>query len=401
MGLRLRGDAWYLRRNVGGKRQEIALGIYGARNRAKAEKAATTALDELNKARIASSVMKRFGIETPAARVDGEVTFAGWWEDYKRTYAPGKTAGTQARDEGTIAHWLPIFGDAKLVDIKQMHCVAGMNLRRKAKVANPHRKNPTIISESTVQRERRFLQAVFERAVENGIIERNPWKGIKGVADRTRHDRVLSEADEPKLIAALESERLDATGRTVRMHPRYVRFVQFMLETGLRIDELLNEHFIDKGDRIEVRGKFSKQRSVPLTKRAHRILDEQWADPDRPAKERRPWWQIEQRFRDVMATACERAGIRHLSPHDLRHTFGHRYLSKGGDIYVLSKILGHASVSVTEKHYAYLRREDVTARMLAVMDPQQAVSPNREARPRSVGRKNRSSSGLTGSVSAP
>jgi len=53
----------------------------------------------------------------------------------------------------------------------------------------------------------------------------------------------------------------------------------------------------------------------------------------------------------------------------MRHTFGHRFLVKGGDIYELSKILGHSSVAVTERHYAYLRREDVAAKHLAIMDP--------------------------------
>jgi hypothetical protein len=30
--------------------------------------------------------------------------------------------------------------------------------------------------------------------------------------------------------------------------------------------------------------------------------------------------------------------------------------------------IGHASVAVIEKHYAYLRREDIASKMLAVME---------------------------------
>jgi integrase len=44
-----------------------------------------------------------------------------------------------------------------------------------------------------------------------------------------------------------------------------------------------------------------------------------------------------------------------LSPHDLRHTFASRYLANGGDIFKLSRILGHSSVAVTEKTYAHLK----------------------------------------------
>ena len=50
----------------------------------------------------------------------------------------------------------------------------------------------------------------------------------------------------------------------------------------------------------------------------------------------------------------------------LRHTFGWRWLRGGGDIYTLSKILGHASVAVTEKHYAHLLKEDLRAKADAI-----------------------------------
>jgi integrase len=44
-----------------------------------------------------------------------------------------------------------------------------------------------------------------------------------------------------------------------------------------------------------------------------------------------------------------------------RHTFGTRWLQAGGDIYKLSKILGHSSVAVTEAHYAHLLKDDLVA----------------------------------------
>ena len=44
-----------------------------------------------------------------------------------------------------------------------------------------------------------------------------------------------------------------------------------------------------------------------------------------------------------------------------RHTYGTRWLQAGGDIYKLSRILGHASVSVTEAHYVHLLKDDLVA----------------------------------------
>jgi integrase len=66
-------------------------------------------------------------------------------------------------------------------------------------------------------------------------------------------------------------------------------------------------------------------------------------------------------LREVLAQGAERAKIPRITPHALRHTFGTRWLQAGGDIYKLSKILGHSSVAVTEAHYAHLLKEDLIA----------------------------------------
>jgi len=52
----------------------------------------------------------------------------------------------------------------------------------------------------------------------------------------------------------------------------------------------------------------------------------------------------------VLAEGAVRAKIPSITPNTLRHTFGTRWLQAGGDIYKLSKILGHSSVAVTEAH---------------------------------------------------
>jgi integrase len=101
---------------------------------------------------------------------------------------------------------------------------------------------------------------------------------------------------------------------------------------------------------------------VPLTLAARKVLDEQLA------ADGKLWTQNPQRLREVLAEGAERADIHHVSPHDLRHTFGHRWLVAGGDIYTLSKILGHSIVSITEQHYAHLLKEDLAAKMMAVME---------------------------------
>jgi integrase len=71
----------------------------------------------------------------------------------------------------------------------------------------------------------------------------------------------------------------------------------------------------------------------------------------------------------VLGEGAVRAHVTHLTPHTLRHTFGTRWLQAGGDIYKLSRILGHSSVAVTEVHYAHLLKDDLVAASQQVKIP--------------------------------
>ena len=54
-------------------------------------------------------------------------------------------------------------------------------------------------------------------------------------------------------------------------------------------------------------------------------------------------------FESNFTTYGERIGNKDIHPHMLRNNFAKRFLLNGGDIYTLSKILGHSSVKVTEE----------------------------------------------------
>ena len=63
------------------------------------------------------------------------------------------------------------------------------------------------------------------------------------------------------------------------------------------------------------------------------------------------------------AKYIKRAGIeKRISPHTLRNNFAKRCLMNGMDIYTLSRILGHSSVTITEKAYLDITDEDIRKR---------------------------------------
>src|SRR6266849_3741724 len=63
---------------------------------------------------------------------------------------------------------------------------------------------------------------------------------------------------------------------------------------------------------------------------------------------------------------CEQAGIVDLHFHDLRHDFGVRFLHAGGTMEQLQKVLGHASIVTTAKHYGHAIPKDVRRAVLAM-----------------------------------
>jgi len=57
-------------------------------------------------------------------------------------------------------------------------------------------------------------------------------------------------------------------------------------------------------------------------------------------------------FQKLYRKVFKKADVEHTS-HDLRHTYAATFLESGGDIRLLSKALGHSSITVTEKYYAH------------------------------------------------
>lgn len=65
-------------------------------------------------------------------------------------------------------------------------------------------------------------------------------------------------------------------------------------------------------------------------------------------------------FETTFKKYITRSGIeKDVSPHALRNNFAKRCIMAGMDIYTLSRILGHSSVTVTEKAYLDLTDRDI------------------------------------------
>ena len=59
------------------------------------------------------------------------------------------------------------------------------------------------------------------------------------------------------------------------------------------------------------------------------------------------------RYNKFFADLEAETALKRLSPHELRHTCGTLLYKKTGDIYAVSKFLGHSSIAVTAKYYVH------------------------------------------------
>lgn len=143
--------------------------------------------------------------------------------------------------------------------------------------------------------------------------------------------------------------------------------LEVLYGAGARISEAvgLDLDDIDLGDErrpdavVRVLGKGSRQRVVPLGSYAVQALSE-YLVRARPALAAKgpgtPAVFLNQRGRRLsrqsawaaIRTAGERAGLEHVSPHTLRHSFATHLLDGGADVRVVQELLGHASVTTTQ-----------------------------------------------------
>lgn len=287
-------------------------------------------------------------------------TLKEYWEN---EYRPTWTVGVKTpiaghphdyRDDTVMKAPLADLGHYRMGDITTTIGQKWANARRVSTYQKRKDGPKRVLAEGTIARELSLLQAIFEKARKAKVIKENPWEDVPRARDVTR-EQVVEPEEQVKLEAALS--------------PRYRRWFHFMLGTGLRCAEgrAVEKQHVNFEKRYvtvtrKTRGLKKKVQKVPL-------IDDFLLDVLREqlTVDGQLWPAITQQFRDVLAEAAKKAQVRHLSPHTLRHTFATRYLKGGGDIYILSKILGHSNVSMTERVYAHLLSDDLLARSKGVM----------------------------------
>ena len=180
----------------------------------------------------------------------------------------------------------------------------------------------------------RTINACWNWGLKQGLVKRT-FKLEGDTIGESRH-RVFNEKELQMLFDNAKDERFN-------------QFIRFTYYTGARSGEIrsLSREQVKDGY-IVVNGK-SGLRMVKLNTQAQEIIDSLES----------LWNYTKSYVSHKFKKEVRRLGIKDARFHDLRRTFGYNLIRQGRPIYEVSKLLGHSSVTTTERHYAPLLTTEI------------------------------------------
>jgi integrase len=264
-----------------------------------------------------------------------------------------------------------------------------------------------LMERDSVKRYMSDVRGAFAWAVEEKLIERNPFVGFKlpkraneKRADKSKDTRWLTADEERALRAALASRDVMMRASSVRTPKmrrdgcRYIDHVTVLvllaLATGGRRGALFNlrwkhiERLTATSTRVVFEGKYQKAGQtyhVPLHSEAVAMLND-WrptgAGPNDlvfPGLRGRVLRNIDKAWSSVRKAA----GLVGFRFHDLRHTFASKLVQRGYDLLEVSKLMGHADIRMTQR-YANLDPRKFASTVESLLTPidldEQAIPPH-------------------------
>ena len=259
------------------------------------------------------------------------------------------------------AHILPVLGNLVVEDLTAeklrtwLSTLAALPKQTRPKAGKAQFKSEPNTDEdvrrrrASANRVLTYLKAALNHAYDEGHVSQNSAWGrrLKPYRDvEVARVRYLSVAEATRLINACD--------------PEFRPLVRAALETGCRFSELtrvqVHDFNRDAGTLTIAKSKSGKARHLSLTPEATQFFRQHCAgrqdlmfthadgSPWKPSEQARP-----------MAAAAERAKLKGVTFHVLRHSWASLAAMAGVSLQVIAQNLGHSAGSpVTQRHYAHL-----------------------------------------------
>ncbi len=243
----------------------------------------------------------------------------------------------------TVEADIPEETDAEKIFLERLMLIDKISVRNYLAFLAKTRK-----SKRTIARKLSSLKAFFNYLVRSGRMTLNPADMIPFPKLEKTIPRFLSIDD---LFHLLDSIKTDTW-----FDKRNLAMFETFYSTGMRVSEIegMNMDDIDfQNQMIKVLGKGSKERIVPVGKRAlnaireYRMSLKEYVIPVFVNKDfSRLGSRSIRRILDKIVKDCQIDVP--VSPHTLRHSFATHMLDSGADLRGIQEILGHASLSTTQ-----------------------------------------------------
>jgi integrase len=212
------------------------------------------------------------------------------------------------------------------------------------------------LSPATVNATLYAIRGVVRACFNLGLIGSNDYEKIKSVRP-IKYTRLLSGR-------AIQSGELLALIKTCVGRPIDVRdaaIIALLYAGGLRRAEIVSLNLEDySGEAVRVKGKGNKERLVPVnngtTDAINDWIEIRGSDPgplfhpiNKGGSITRSRISKSTIFK-ILKSRAEKAGIKTLSPHDLRRSCTTDLLELGVDVFIVGKVLGHASIQTTLRY---------------------------------------------------
>lgn len=224
------------------------------------------------------------------------------------------------------------------------------------------------LAKTSIARKVSTLRSFFRFLVRLGVIAKNP---ALQVALPRLPRKIPTTLDVEQVRALLEVPEAGTDGGA-----RDRALLELLYATGVRVSELVGLNTADVSMEegvIRVRGKGKKERIVPFGGAAREAL-EAWLpvrqrmlfavrtdrrDGQAMFLNRRGGRLTDRSVRRILDESIAAVSIRlDVSPHALRHSFATHLMNAGADLRVIQELLGHASLSTTQK-YTHLSIEQL------------------------------------------
>ncbi len=209
------------------------------------------------------------------------------------------------------------------------------------------------LSKTTAARRLASVRSFLNYLCREGFISSNPAKLVTNPKTEKRLPNFLSVDDVFTLI-----EKPDGIGF---LYARDRAILELLYSSGLRVSEIAELNVDDintKEGLVKVRGKGKKERILPIGSKAIDAIKTYAVEKmllkkkDRAMFLNRSGFRLTDRgVRRIVVKYSRMIGINgQIGPHTLRHTFASHLLQAGADLRVIQELLGHSSLSTTQKY---------------------------------------------------